>query len=103
MLTKTDLNQISQVVDKTINKAIQKQVPPIVNKAIQKQVPPIVNKAIQKQVPPIVNKATKPLATRLNKLDKKVDSIIDFFDREYIETNKRLDNIENHIGFPATV
>ena len=37
-------------------------------------------------------------------LNKKIDKVVNFLDREYLQLNKRIDRIEKHLGFePMTI
>lgn len=89
MLTKSDLNQIGVVV----NKSIQVQVPPIVNKAIQTQVPGIVTGILQKEL--------KPIKKDLKKIRKNLEFAVGVLDRDRWKLKKRVDVIESHAGLPG--
>jgi hypothetical protein len=93
MLTKRDLQDISQVV----SESIQTQVPPLINHAIQTQVPPLINHAIQTQVPPLIRKEISPIKRTLSKLKKDTTYIINALDRDLMSTAKRVDRIEKEL------
>jgi hypothetical protein len=87
MLTKQDLNNISQVV----------------STAIQTQVPPLINSAIQTQVPLFIKKETDPLKRSLVKLEKNTKYIINDLDKILMHTVKRVDRIEKELKLPSFV
>lgn len=45
-----------------------------------------------------ITKELKPIHKKLNKLEKKIDTTINFFDHEVLSDRKRIDRIENHLG-----
>jgi len=90
MLNKNDLQSMRQL--------IKEEVPPIVTKLIKEEVPPIVRKLIKEEVPPFIKKELKPIKSKLNRVDKKLDTVIKFFDREVINLGKRVDRVEQHLN-----
>ena len=42
----------------------------------------------------------KPINTRLRKIEKTLDVIVRTFDKDIIETKKRVDRIEDHLSLP---
>jgi|SRR3989344_1083907 len=91
------------IVKVVVSQSLSSQVPSIVNNAIETQVPPIVSNVIKTQVPPIVNdiveKKLTPIKKDIQGIRKDIKFIINFFDREYLDHEKRLDKVENHLGF----
>jgi hypothetical protein len=75
MLTKKDLSQIENVVEKRTRKIIQEELTPIKDEI----------KTIKKD-------------TREIRSD--IKAIVSFFDREYIDLLKRVERIEEHLGLP---
>lgn len=73
MLTKKDLLQIEEIIDKKTRRIVQEEIKPIKGEI----------KTIKKDVAKI-------------RADIKV--IISFFDREYLELRERVERIEAHLG-----
>jgi hypothetical protein len=82
MLTKQDLQAIDNIIVKRTDEIVTKRVDEVVVKRINEMVPPL----IQKELKPI---------------NKKIDLIISFFDREYTGLRKRVERIEDHLHLPA--
>ncbi len=105
MLTKTDLNQISKVV----NQSIQKLTPKIVNKAIQEQTPKIVQKEITgfrseiRKEFKIVKKDISTIKRDMSKVRRDLNTVIDVFDRDIIELRSRVDRIDQFLKLPPVV
>lgn len=102
MLTGTDLNQISKVVDKAINNAIDTRVPILINTAIDTRVPKIVSKEIDSILPDILEKHLKPIKKDIQKIKKDLHLFIDYFDTKYIDHDKRINRLENKIGINSS-
>lgn len=74
MLTKDDLSQIKVIVQGETRKIVQNETRRIVKEEIA------------------------PLKRDVTKIRKDVDTIVNFFDREYLELRERVENIEHHLG-----
>lgn len=73
MLTDTDLQKIGELIDSKLDTKLRE--------------------TFQRELKPI-NKALK-------KLDKDLGTINDFYDREVLDLDKRVIEIERHLGFPT--
>jgi len=96
MLTKSDLQQIGNVVDQKLNPVkttlgvVQKDL-----KVVQKDL-----KVVQKDLK-VVQKDLKVVRKRVKKTEGTVDIMIDQFDREIVGTQKRVKKIEDHLSLPT--
>lgn len=48
-----------------------------------------------------INRNVKTLQEDVSKIRKDVSTIVDFFDREYIDLRKRVQRIEEHLNLPS--
>ncbi|MBU0570088.1 hypothetical protein KKB40_04935 [Patescibacteria group bacterium] len=87
MLTKTDLGQISKVVNKTINASEER-----LSKEIEKVV-----KTSEKKLSVRIEKSEDRLGKKIARVDKKLDYTINFLDRDYLRLLERVERIENHL------
>ena len=83
MLSKNDIKLISEVVVKSINALV----------------PGIIHKLI----PDIIKKQLQPLRKDISKIKRDLKMIANYFDREYLDHDKRITKIEKHLGFPSQV
>ena len=98
MLTQTDLKQIANV----INKSIDTRVPPIVERIINTRVSPIVERIIDVRVPLIIDIKLKPIKKMLKKIDGDLRVVNNFYDHEVLKLDKRVTTIEDHLRIPST-
>jgi len=80
MLTKTDLNQIREVV--------------------HEEVDTIVDEKLDKRLEPI-RKDLKYLKKKVNRIDKTVNLIVRNYDEADVKLERRVRKIENHIGLTS--
>ncbi|MGA3292225.1 MAG: hypothetical protein ABSC49_03730 [Candidatus Microgenomates bacterium] len=94
-LTKDDLNQIGKIVRSETRKIVLSETPEIVRsetiKIVQSETPKIVQSE--------TGKIIKPLKSDISKIRKDVDTMLSMFDREYVDLRKRVERIEEHLGF----
>jgi predicted nuclease with TOPRIM domain len=76
MLTKTDLSEIRGVI----------------KNEIQTETPKIVRQVLQTEL--------KPIKKSLNKIEKRLDETIEFFDNEVTFVKKRVDRVEDNLNLP---
>jgi hypothetical protein len=60
----------------------------------------VVSDEIKKETGPINNRM-KTMESDITHIRKNTDSVINFFDREYLELRKRVDRIEEHLGLTS--
>ena len=58
-----------------------------------------IQKVVQKQVDPI-KKYIKTIKTDISQIRTDIKTVINFFDKEYLEFRKRVDRIEEHLDLP---
>lgn len=90
MLTSKDLGQIRKVV----HEEIQAETPKIVRDIIQTETPKIVRVESEN----IIKRELKPIKADIVKIRKDMKTIVNFFDREYLDLRQRVDKIEEHLG-----
>lgn len=73
MLTKDDLSQIKIIVQDETRKIIKEEIDPL-------------------------KKDVKTLRSDVSVIRKDIKQIVTFFDHEYLELRKRVENIEQHLG-----
>lgn len=88
MLTKKDLAQIGEVVEK----GFKNEISPLNNK-----ISSIDNKIY------LLAKDFKTLREDVSKIRKDIGTIVNFFDNEYLELRKRVERIEHHLKLPSVV
>jgi len=96
MLTKTDLNQIRKVVREEIegeSKSLKED--------LQGEIK-LVRIEIQKDIRALTNRV-KSLEIATNKIQKDIKSIINFFDKEFLQLRKRVEKVEEHLNIPPTL
>lgn len=81
MLTKTDLQAIDKLFTKRLDDAIVHQIDPLITKRTDEIV-------------------TKRISQALKPVNRKLDLVISFFDREIVTLRKRVDRIEDHLHIP---
>lgn len=86
MLTKSDLQQIRNIVKEEAKKAVIGESPQIVEKIVARELAPI-------------KKDIQTIKTDITKIKKDIDVIISFFDNEYLGLRRRVERIEDHLGF----
>lgn len=114
MLTKSDLNQIQQVVQgelQPVGKDLEvlkddlaqirtKELPAI--KADIKSVTDDVVQISTKELPAI-NKDIKSVKKDVVQIRTDVKTIVNFFDREYLDLRTRVERIEEHLHLPLPI
>ena len=88
MLSKTDLNQIQGVVQKAIS------VSPDI-KGLKKDV-----SGLKKDVGGLKKDMTV-VKKDVKEIKKDIKTVVDYFDRRHLETDKRVEKIELHLGLPS--
>ena len=83
MLTDNDLKKIGQVVDEKIEKRLK----PI--KDDMASLGQVVDEKIEKRL--------KPIKDDIAQIRKDMKTLVNFFDREYLELRKRVERIEAHL------
>lgn len=76
MLTKSDLQEITQIVQGETRKIVQSET----------------RKIVQEEL--------KPIKKAFKKLDEKTDVMAKLLDKEQMRQRKRLDRVENHLQLP---
>lgn len=69
----------------------------MLNKTDLKQIDNVVSKRIKGELVPI-KKDIKTIKTDVSQIRKDVKTIVNFFDREYLDLRKRVERIEEHLN-----
>ena len=96
MLTKTDLNQIRKVVREEIETESRS-----LEENLQGEIK-LVRIEIQKDIRALTNRV-KSLEIITNRIQKDIKSIINFFDKEFLQLRKRVEKVEEHLNLPPTL
>ncbi len=83
MLTKSDLQQISLLLDKKFNQKFGVELDEKLDKKFSTEL--------------------KPLKVALLKIQKDLKTIVNYFDEEYLNHDHRIRKIETHLGFHPTI
>lgn len=81
MLTKKDLLQIGEIVDKRTRSIVQEET----------------RKIVQEEIAPI-KKEIKTIKKDVAKIRADIKMIVSFFDREYLELRERVKRTRTHLG-----
>lgn len=96
MLTKTDLQQIQNIVKTEIQQETKKIVQQETRKIVQQET----KKIVQGETRKIVKEELVPIKKDISKIRKDMNEIIGFFDTEYMELRKRVERLEDHLNLP---
>lgn len=96
MLTKTDLNQIRKVVREEVEIESKSS-----KEDLQGEIK-LVRIEIQKDIRTLTNRV-KSLEIITNRIQKDIKSIINFFDKEFLQLRKRVEKVEEHLNLPPTL
>lgn len=97
MLTKTDLSQIRQIVRQIIREEVEAE-----SKSLRENLQGEIKLArieIQNDIRQLAERA-KNVEIAINKIQKDIKSIVDFFDKEHLELRKRVKRLEEHLNLP---
>lgn len=83
MLTSQDLSEIQKIIQKETKSIVQEETSLIVEKAIAP-----------------IKKDIKTIKSDISQIRSDVKTVINFFDKEYLELRKRLERIEDHLNLP---
>lgn len=86
MLTTNDLGKIQKIVQTEVIKAIQSDVN---------------RKVIREESKVVVDEALKPVKITIQKIQKNQKTIVNFFDHNYLDLEKRVTKVEHHLQFPT--
>lgn len=86
MLTKTDLNQIQKIVKTEVQGETRK----IVREET--------SKIVQSETRKIVKEELVPIKEDITHIRKDIKTIVNYFDREYLNLRKRVERIEDHLN-----
>jgi uncharacterized FlaG/YvyC family protein len=107
MLNKTDLDQITKIVQSETTKIVQAETTKIVQSETTKIVQSETTKIVQSETTKIVANEIQLFEKRINKrfdkLERKLDYTINFLDRDYLKLLHRVEVIEERLGIePST-
>lgn len=101
MLTQDDLKQIQGVIKKELQQErakIRKETQDIVRTELTQA-----RKEIRKETREIVKEELTPVKDDIAQIRKDIKTIVNFFDKEYLELRKRIERIEKHLNLPPVV
>ena len=84
MLTKNDLTRIGEVVDKKIENRLGVELKPI------------------KEDIGLLKKELRPIKEDISHIRKDMKTVINYFDREYLQLRKRVERIEAHLNLSVS-
>jgi hypothetical protein len=106
MLTKSDLSQIKNIVQTETKKIVKTETRKIVveetRKIVAEETKKIVvsetRKIVASETKEIISKELKPIKEDILHIRRHIKTIVNYFDREYLELRKRVERIESHLN-----
>lgn len=98
MLTKTDFSQIRKIVQGETRKIVQDEISPLKTDVnhLKENVGSLKNDIVT------IKQDVKILRRDTSKIRKDIGVIVSFFDREYLDLEKRVERIEDYLKLPPT-
>ena len=96
MLTKTDFNQIRKIIREEI-----KTESADLKDDLQGEMK-LFRIELQREIRALASRA-RNMEIQLNKIQKDIKKIVNFFDQESLELRKRIERVEEHFNLPSTL